>query len=401
MPSQWRPVRLQELVSGVTSGATPQSGSPRYYAEDGTPFAKIDDLTAAPGKYLGDTFLHVRPAALRETGLKVYPAGTLLLSMYGTVGQVKVTSRPSTANQALAALLPPFKCDQDFLYHLLDWLRPHWERFKSQTTQANINGTTVKNLEVCVPEIKQQRRIGRVLDTLDDQIAGAELVAEKLATIGNAILTRLLDDVQEKFCLPLGDYLAVPPKNGYSPVAASEPTGEYMLGLGCLTARGFMPRQLKHAPTGDVRLKPFLLSEGDVLMSRSNTRELVGHAGVFRDVGAPCYYPDLMMRLVPSKEISGEFLALVLNMQRVRRQVRNAASGTSGSMVKITKSTVEGLRLPIPPRSQQDRIVAIGHTATEALESELKRLAKLRLLKAGLASDLLSDHCSHDAGGMP
>ena len=69
-------------------------------------------------------------------------------------------------------------------------------------------------------------------------------------------------------------------------------------------------------------------------MSRSNTREAVGFVGRYRDVGSPCTYPDLMMRLVPNEKVLPEYLELALRGHHSRRQIQSAASGTSGSMVK-------------------------------------------------------------------
>jgi type I restriction enzyme S subunit len=191
--SSWTTSSLAGLAAGITSGATPQSGSARYYTGDGgIPFAKIDDLTAAEDSYLSDTFLHVRDVALRETALRLYPAGTILVSMYGTIGLVKITSREVTANQALAALLPPFRCHARFLYHLLVWLRPSWDRFKAQTTQANINGAIVKNREVSLPPLPEQRQIAEIMDTLDDQIRETEQIVKKLSSARGGLLSLLL-----------------------------------------------------------------------------------------------------------------------------------------------------------------------------------------------------------------
>ncbi len=172
--------------------------------------------------------------------------------------------------------------------------------FAGSTNQIELSSAALALMPIAVPSLPEQRRIAEILDELDGQMRATEFLAEKLVTIETAVLDKLLNGLPSELSEPLGGYLLVPPKNGYSPVAASESTGEYMLGLGCLTSRGFVPRQLKHSPLGDPRLHRFRLRDGDVLVSRSNTRDLVGLAGVFRDVAAPCYYPDLMMRLVPS-----------------------------------------------------------------------------------------------------
>jgi len=189
---------------------------------------------------------------------------------------------------------------------------------------------------------------------------------------------------------PLQTWLVGRPRNGYSPQEASEWTGVQMLGLGCLTTEGFEPVQLKPAPRGDRRLATAMLSDGDLLMSRSNTRDLVGLAGVYRDVGSPCSYPDLMMRLRPSPETNGEFLQFVLRSPRLRRQIQAYAVGTSGSMVKVSGKIVSDLMTAMPKMGEQEHILNCLAAGESRLRTTVKELSVLHELKSGLMNDLLT-----------
>lgn len=417
-PLDWRVSSLEELASHITSGGTPTSGSHRYYSETGgLPFAKTEDLTRAKSKFLDDCELYVTAAALRESAAKKYPIGTILVSMYGTIGLTKITACELAANQALCALIPPFTCDRDYLYQHLDFIRPDWLRFSGQTTQANINGAAVRAREVPLPPVSEQRAIAQILDTLDTAIRDTEALIDKLKAVKQGLLYDLLTrgiDANGQLRPPQSEapdlykesplgwiprewngdilerWLTGKPKNGYSPKEAGEWTGIQMLGLGCLTKEGFLPTQLKPAPAADKGLDRARLNEGDLLVSRANTRALVGLAGVYRDVGTPCTYPDLMMRLLPSEETSAEFLELVLQSSKVRRQVQAAASGTSESMVKISSSIVESLKVAIPKTNEQKVILCRTKTLNAQLQSELQGLEVLRAVKVGLMDDLLT-----------
>lgn len=196
----------------------------------------------------------------------------------------------------------------------------------------------------------------------------------------------------------LGSVLELPPKNGYSPKDVPEWTGLKALGLGCLTPRGFAPSQLKNVPDSAMARR-FTLADGDLLMSRANTRELVGLAGRFTQIGVACIYPDLMMRLRPKAEqcLPG-YLEIVLRSATVRRAVQAGARGTSESMVKISASLVEDLRIPLPPLSEQRDIVA-AHEAFERRIGDLERVAQKRstLLSAAVSALLRSQHSSDTA----
>jgi hypothetical protein len=70
--------------------------------------------------------------------------------------------------------------------------------------------------------------------------------------------------------------------------------------------------------------------------------ELVGLAGVFKDTGNPTTYPDLMMRSTPAETTTAGYLEALLRSSDLRRQIQALATGTSGSMVKISSPWVTG-----------------------------------------------------------
>lgn len=183
--------------------------------------------------------------------------------------------------------------------------------------------------------------------------------------------------------LRLSDVLAEPIRNGFSPSESQAWTGIQMLGLGCLSTDGFNPDQLKNAPASVSAMHPAVLQDDDLLVSRANTRALVGMVGAYRDVGTPCIYPDLMMRLRPSERYLVEFLELVLRSPRTRRRLMAMAQGTSESMVKISREVL--LQLPVPdvPVAVQRRIVEVIDSAAEMERGIETSIAKLRKVRRG------------------
>lgn len=274
----------------------------------------------------------------------------------------------------------------------------------------------IKSFEIPVPPLRQQQRIADILDAADAAIRQTAAVVAKLrqakAGLLHDLLTRGLDERgqlrdpvahPEQFkdtrvgrmpaawkSMQLIAVLLMRPKNGYSPQAVDEWTGTSMLGLGCLTPHGFSPVQLKNAPSGDPRVSSALLREGDLLLSRSNTRDLVGLVGRYRNIGTRCIYPDLMMRLVPGPEVSPDFLELAIRSSAVRCQLTNRAIGTSGSMLKINSRDVLETWVPVPSGEEQSRIMEALRPLDSNLESEEASLEKLKLQKRGLMHDLLT-----------
>jgi type I restriction enzyme, S subunit len=245
------------------------------------------------------------------------------------------------------------------------------------------------SLPIKLPPLIEQRRIVEVLDALDEQITADQHHVTRLRTISRATLISELTRERHPQAT-LGEHLLNAPRNGYSPKEVEHWTGMIALGLGCLTSSGFEPRQLKNIPRGAAENARATLSDGDVLVSRANTRELVGMAGIYRSVGIECIYPDLMMRLRPGPDLLPEVLEHVLRLPEVRRRIQALSQGTSESMVKITGEVVTSLQIPLPSRGDQERLVQFSRATQVTIDQHERELAKLKKLKSALMDDLLT-----------
>ncbi len=280
-----------------------------------------------------------------------------------------------------------------------------------------INSSDVRRLQVPSFAPREQRRIAEIISTVDEAIEQTEALIAKYQQIKAGLMQDLftrgvtsdghlrptykqaphlykespLGWIPKEWSFgSLSEFLLGGPKNGYSPKEVNEWSGLYAIGLGCLTTEGFNPNQLKIVGLGDSQCREALLQDGDLLFSRSNTRELVGLCGIYRDVGGPCIYPDLMMRIRPSGRTSSQFLESLLLSPLMRVRITSAAVGTSGSMVKLNSRSVLRLELAMPEKDEQTHILKFIQTQREVLTSLEYDLDKLRQQKQGLMQDLLT-----------
>lgn len=93
-------------------------------------------------------------------------------------------------------------------------------------------------------------------------------------------------------------------ENGYSPKPVNNETGRWVLGLGALTPKGLNLSEKKAVALDDIKFEYRLLQENDFLVSRSNTRERVGQASLYKGGLSNCIYPDLMMRFRINKSLT-------------------------------------------------------------------------------------------------
>lgn len=180
-------------------------------------------------------------------------------------------------------------------------------------------------------------------------------------------------------------------RNGYSPVCPQDPTGAWILSLEALNDEGFNCSGVKPAPIEDQGLLPFRLEVDDILVSRSNTPELVGRSGRFLGHPDVTYYPDLMMRIrVDRDRVSPAFAELILQSTKAKRWLKSRASGTSGSMVKIKRRDILSLPVHLPSIARQIEIVDAVSTAKQATIAAESKLLALGELKRSLLQNLLT-----------
>lgn len=179
-------------------------------------------------------------------------------------------------------------------------------------------------------------------------------------------------------------------RNGFSPNAAESETGYWVLGLGALGEEGINSAEVKPVVPEDKVLKS-LLKEDDFLVSRSNTPEKVGRSIRFQGELKNCSYPDLMMRFrVNQSKVDKLFIEQQLRSSTVRAYFKNCAAGSSSTMVKINKSTLEKTPVRVPPLPEQKKIAQILSTWDKTITTTEQLLANSQQQKKALMQQLLT-----------
>jgi len=121
-----------------------------------------------------------------------------------------------------------------------------------------------------------------------------------------------------------------------------------------------------------------IIGKGDLLISRSNTVDFVGFAGIFDEDRTDVSFPDTMMRLpVNMKKAIPDYLELVLLSNRGRRHMMKTASGTSSSMKKINRKTLAEFRFPVPDLDTQRQIVSEFNEQKKHRETIANHVSKI------------------------
>lgn len=318
----------------------------------------------------------------------------------GSAGIAELDGSVSLINTVLR---PQAECHPRFVHYLLRSVAFQEEFYRyGQGIVADLWTTRYSEMRailLAIPPLPEQTDISAFLDRetgkidmlVEDQKLLIELLKEKRQAVISRAVTKGLDPTARM--KPSGvDWLGDVPEHwevrrvktvlnsleqGWSPQCENHPAQAEewgVLKVGCVNGGVFKPSENKRLPSNLDPIPALSVRRGDVLVSRANTRELVGGVAFVNEDHPHLMLCDKLYRLRPNPSFClSEFLALALGSSSARAVIELGASGASNSMLNIAQSTILEMALPLPPCTEQQQI--IGHV--EAVLGEVDRLSAL------------------------
>ena len=237
-----------------------------------------------------------------------------------------------------------------------------------------INSSDLVNITIPSIEYVEQVKIANFLDhetaKIDSLIAKQEKLIELLkekrqAVISHAVTKGLNPDVTMKDsgvewlgevpehwqCIKI-KHITTTFEQGWSPQCDSRPAESHEYGVlkvGCVNGGSFRSSENKALPPELEPRLQYLIQKDDLLISRANTKELVGSASVVNGDYPNLILCDKLYRLRFSKNVLPEMVSLYLSIGAVRKQIELGATGASHSMQNIGQDTIKELYYLLPP----------------------------------------------------
>ena len=160
--------RISDLGRIVT-GKTPRTSNAENYGGNIPFLTPSDDLS---GKFAPQTVKTITEEGLSEVKNCLLPSKSVCVSCIGSdLGKVVITNGPTVTNQQFNSIISTEDNDTDFIYYLMTIVGKHLN-FLSKTSTAVpiINKSTFADFEIEIPSLENQRRIAKILSSLDDKI---------------------------------------------------------------------------------------------------------------------------------------------------------------------------------------------------------------------------------------
>lgn len=141
------------------------------------------------------------------------------------------------------------------------------------------------------------------------------------------------------------------------PYPRSEDTEWAVLRTGCVNGGRFNPEDNKVLPEDLTPRQAAVVRRGEIVMSRANTRELLGSAAVVPEERPRLMLSDKLYALDTLPHANPWFITGVLGTRRLRDLIEIAATGASQSMQNISQFDIVNLPMELPARDIQDEAV--------------------------------------------
>lgn len=308
---------------------------------------------------------------LENSSAKILPQGTLLLSIFATIGRTAVLDIDAATNQAIVGLevRDTSQLNRDYLRRFLEHKSIELEGRARGVAQANINGAILKSLNVSLPPIPEQRRIAEALDRADALRGKRRAALAHLDTLTQAIFLDMFGDPATNPkgwpVRTIGDLLE---SASYGTSEKARAVGKFpVLRMNNITRNGGMDfTDLKYMDLEESQQERYLVRAGDVLFNRTNSADLVGKTAIFRDV-RPMAYAGYLIRLRMNRDNDPEYLAAYLNTSRSKAMLRAMCKSIIG-MANINATDLQSIRIPEPSLGLQ-REFASRISAVERLRA--------------------------------
>jgi len=189
IPDSWVWCRLNDIAS-ISAGGTPERHNPRFWANGTIPWLKISDITSA-NKYIKQASEYITEEGLKNSSAKILPKGTLLYTIFATIGEVGILDFDASCNQAIAGVQLFNTAIRDYLYYYLINLQAFMMSISKGCAQFNINQKILKAVFVPLPPLAEQVRIVAKIEKFEPLIAEYDKLEQQATKLDEEIYDKL------------------------------------------------------------------------------------------------------------------------------------------------------------------------------------------------------------------
>lgn len=181
--------KLKDIFD-LQMGKTPSRNNSEYWNTEDYKWISIADL-GKTGKYISETKEYLSESAVTESGIKIIPANTVVMSFKLSIGKTAITAEDMYSNEAIMAFHDRHVIDilPEYIYYMFKY--KNWDEGSNKAVMGKtLNKATLSEVEIDICSMEEQREIVNVLDKMMAVLEGRET---ELALLDNLIKARFIE----------------------------------------------------------------------------------------------------------------------------------------------------------------------------------------------------------------
>ena len=376
--------KLNEIFK-LQMGKTPARNNSNYWTDGKYNWISIADLGTYQ-KYTENTKEKISECAVHDSGIKVVPANTVIMSFKLSLGKTAITKEPVYTNEAIMAFVPTGKYDvfPDYFYYL--FAGKNWSEETNRAVMGStLNKATLSEISVVVPPIDEQRKIAAVLDKVSNLITKRRQQLDKLDLLIKARFVEMFGDLiinkQEWKFSPLSKLCDVRDGTHDSP--------EYIdSGYPLLTSKNFTSGVIDFLNCNLISKEDFdrinqrsKVDVGDIVMPMIGT---IGNP-IIVNTERPFAIKNVALIKFNGSNVSNIFVKEILDSEYFKHIISSTNRG--GTQKFVALGDIRKLPIPIVPLGLQNQFATFVEQTEKTKISISRSLEKLETLKKALMQE--------------
>jgi type I restriction enzyme S subunit len=276
-------------------------------------------------------------------------------------------------------------------------------------TRAKLNQSDLRQIEIALPSLKEQKKITAILTSVDEVIENTQAQIAKLEDLKRAMMNELLTKgightefketeigrVPKSWTIKTLKEILKEPVGGVSVNSENKRIKSFEIGVlktSCISSGKFYANENKRVISEDIYRVKTSPKQNSIIFSRMNTPNLVGESGYISQNHKNLYLPDRLwlLEIKNKSEVDTKWLSIWMSSENTKKTISERATGTSGSMKNISQPSLLSIAVAIPPLIEQSTIKHSISSIEEKIDSLTYSLKKCNDLKRALMQDLLT-----------
>lgn len=169
-------------------GKTPTRNNPECWEGGTHKWISISDM-ASYARYTGDTSEYITDFAITNSGIKIVPKGTIIMSFKLSIGRTAITSEDIYTNEAIMAFggFDQKRFNIDFLHFLI--ANKNWQIGAKQAVKGKtLNKESIGNTKIIIPPIRLQEEFAKIYNQAEKSKSELRQAIEKIDRVMKSLM---------------------------------------------------------------------------------------------------------------------------------------------------------------------------------------------------------------------